>query len=105
MKKRAGPISFIVLPEMAVVHASHGQTVLQALLDEKIEIDHRCGGMGTCGTCRVYLQNMNSEIPSRNEIEMEMAQDRDFAINERLACQITPMNGLCIKKPVDQGRT
>lgn len=58
-----------ILPDDAVVSASQGKSCLQALLDARIDIDHSCGGMGSCG----------------NE--------------ERLCCQSLPVPGLVLKKP------
>ena len=67
-----------------------------------IELNHSCGGMGTCGTCRVrILSSLESLGPlePRNEIEIEMANDRGFAENERLACQLAIVNGLKFRIP------
>jgi 2Fe-2S ferredoxin len=63
------------------------RTILEVLLDNHIEIDHSCGGNGSCGTCRFFLKGESSAISEKNEIEMEMALDRNFKENERLACQ------------------
>jgi 2Fe-2S ferredoxin len=63
------------------------KSLLQHLLNQKLEISHSCGGMGTCGTCRVIVLEGLEELGSRNEVEQEMASDRGFEAVERLACQ------------------
>ena len=66
------------------------ETLLQNLIQNQIEINHSCDGHGTCTTCRVFIYcNDNSPfITERNELEQEIATDRNFAKNERLSCQI-----------------
>jgi len=63
-----------------------GKSQLELAIDKKIDLNHSCGGYGTCGTCRVIVDN-HVDLPARNEIELEMANDRGFSPNERLACQ------------------
>lgn len=74
-------------------------SVLKVLLDNKIEIDHSCGGFGTCGTCRIYVRSDLKQLDVRNEIEQERADDLKFEEHERLACQLHPKNGLAIEIP------
>ena len=88
-----------VLPDDKIVEASHGESVLEALLARKIELDHSCGGNGTCGTCRIFIVSGLENLPPRNEIENEFADERGFAANERLACQTVVIDGLVIQKP------
>ncbi len=71
-----------------IVRASQGQTVLDAILEARLEIDHSCGGNATCGTCRVFVVKNFAQVPARNEIETEFANDRNLADDERLCCQL-----------------
>ena len=70
------------------------QTVLDVILAHKIPIATSCGGMGTCGTCRIEVLEEPDGLSARNEIEEEFARDRGFKDNERLACQIEACVGL-----------
>ncbi len=70
------------------------ESLLELALNKDIAIAHSCGGMGTCGTCRVEIKSDLSSLPARNEIEIEMANDRNFATEIRLACQMAPQPGL-----------
>ena len=72
-------------------------TLLEGLLDAGVPLDHSCGGFGTCGTCRVFvaLESLPMLSP-RDGVELEMAQDRNFSEDERLCCQIKPVQGLVI---------
>ena len=99
MENNKQKISFILFPEKEIVIASHGETILEAILRKKIEINHSCGGMGTCGTCLVYIDNRVGELNPRNIVEAEMAAERGFADKERLACQTCPIDNLQVRKP------
>lgn len=92
-------LSFRVLPEDIEVQASQKQTILEALLEAHIEIDHSCGGMGSCGTCRVFVIKGLELLGPRNELEKEIAEDRNFSVEERLSCQNLVVMGLLLKKP------
>ena len=70
------------------------QTVLDVILKNKIPIATSCGGMGTCGTCRIEVLNSPDGLAPRNEVEEEFARDRGFNENERLACQVDTCMGL-----------
>ena len=99
MQSRFGPVQFRVLPEDKIVEASHEESLLNSLLRQKIPLDHSCGGFGTCGTCRVFVLKGAEGLEPRNEVEIEMAADRGFRDDERLACQTLPCPGLVIRRP------
>ncbi len=76
----------------------HGPvSVLETLLDNAVEIPTSCGGMGTCGTCRIVIVESRGEVEERNEIELEMAEARCFSAEERLACQVQAQDGLKVR--------
>ena len=81
------------------VGASHGQSVLDAILACNLPINYSCGGNGTCGTCRVLVQEGTSNLPKPEGLEAEMAQERSFSSNERLSCQIVAVSGLVLCQP------
>lgn len=70
------------------VTVSQNSSILDAALEAKINLNHSCGGNGTCGTCLIIIQKGLENCSPRNEIEKEMADDRGFAPHERLACQL-----------------
>ncbi len=70
------------------------ESLLELAIKHKVEIANSCGGMGTCGTCRVEIESSIVDLPVRNEIEQELASDRNFKPELRLACQLAPQAGL-----------
>lgn len=79
-------INFLPEPGEVVV-SQKDHCVLDVALRAGIPLDHTCGGNGTCGTCLVDVVSGLELLGPRNEIEAEMAQDREFKDSERLACQ------------------
>jgi 2Fe-2S ferredoxin len=73
-------------------------TVLAVAIRHKIDLNHSCGGNGTCGTCRVFVEADGTRQP-RNELEQEMADERGFSESERLACQLQACAQLRVRIP------
>lgn len=99
MKAKSGK-SITFLPEdINVLVSQNDENVLNVALRSGLSIDHTCGGHGTCGTCLVFVRRGLENLPVRNEIESEMAQDRGFQEHERLCCQMPPVDGLILERP------
>jgi 2Fe-2S ferredoxin len=75
-------------------------SVLEVALKNGVEINHSCGGMGSCTTCRVLIVKSEAALPERGELEQEIADMRGFRKEERLACQLPPLAGLVVEVPV-----
>jgi 2Fe-2S ferredoxin len=73
-------------------------SLLRLVLKRGLEISHSCDGNASCGTCRIVVAD-ESELPERNELEQEIANDRGFTANERLACQLLAKRGMKIRIP------
>jgi len=96
---------FVVFnPGEKAIEIKDQRTVLEMALSGGVELNHSCGGMGSCGTCRVEVLSPLSDLAPRTELELEMAEERGFAPEERLACQLTPKKGLSVWVP-DQRKT
>lgn len=98
MRAKSG-ICITILPDHVDVPVSQlDQSVLEVALRMGIPLDHACGGSGTCGTCLVHIVKGPGNLEQRNQLESEMAMDRGFRDEERLACQMKPINGLVLCK-------
>ncbi|HEX7674528.1 MAG TPA: 2Fe-2S iron-sulfur cluster-binding protein [Bdellovibrio sp.] len=92
--------SITFLPDDVIVQVSHkDQSVLELALRVGLPLNHTCGGFGTCGTCMVFVRKGLEKLPPRNEIEAELASDRGFSDEERLCCQMEPIDGLVLEIP------
>ena len=97
MQDKKNPITIEIAQLNKSVVASQEDTILEALLKAKIPIDHSCGGMASCGTCLVEVESGLENFSDRNELEVEMAEDRKFRKEERLACQNSCSGNIRIK--------
>lgn len=79
--------------------AAGADSVLTVALKNGIDLAHSCGGMGSCTTCRVFVEHCSHALPVRGELEQETADQRGFADNERLACQLPPQDELVVRIP------
>lgn len=61
--------------------------LLEILNDLHVSIDQSCGGNGTCGTCLYQVVSGLDQVSKMQDLESEMASDRNFLKEERLACQ------------------
>ena len=77
------------------------ETLLEACLNNDIDIDHSCEGGASCGTCRVIIIDGLDNLHQRNSLEQEMADDRSFDPSERLACQTKLISSFKFKLPSD----
>jgi ferredoxin len=91
------------LPLNQRIKIEEGLSILELALKNGIEIDHSCGGMGSCTTCRVIVEKPVDNLPPRTELEHEIATDRGFKANERLSCQVVPDSDWSVRVP--SGRT
>lgn len=90
----------IFFPGEHVVQVSQEQeTILTAALEAGLDLDHTCGGNGTCGTCMVEVLKGLELLPPRNEVEQELAEARGLDSHERLCCQLQTQDGLVLKVP------
>lgn len=76
-----------------------GENLLDLLNANKVSIGQSCGGFGSCTTCRVVVTSGLQACASRTEIEKERADERGFAENERLACQVELIGSVVIEIP------
>ena len=91
--KPGSPRATFIQPsgEAASVEASEGQTLMDASVRSNIPgIVAECGGMCSCGTCHVYVEEpWWDRLPEPEEVEQDMLEFIEFRQpNSRLSCQI-----------------
>lgn len=71
-----------------------GGTLLNALADQKIFIPSACGGMGSCGVCKVHVHAGGGAMLPTEKGWISRGEARDGC---RLACQVKVKNDLQIE--------
>ncbi len=78
--------------------ASNGEEdLLTALHAAGIDVESICGGIGTCGKCRIHILKGKATRPTPEE--RDFLSDEQIARGERLACQTYPESDLSIYIP------
>lgn len=93
---------FIVDGSPVSIRFHKDDTLLEVALRGKLPLHHSCGGMGTCGTCRVLIIQGLNDLQPPNPIEFELITERRLPPNERLSCQIEPSENLVVEIPTVQ---
>ena len=73
---------------VTLTNIGFGDSLLEVLLDNKIELHHNCGGVCACSTCHLYLKSGEQfveELTDREEDFIDRAINP--RINSRLGCQ------------------
>lgn len=71
-----------------------GDSLLEVLLDNKIELHHNCGAVCACSTCHLYVNDgmdFLEELSDREEDFIDRAVNP--RINSRLGCQCVLQKG------------
>lgn len=81
----------------AVVPA--GTTVLVAARHQDIDISHYCGGMASCGTCRVVIREGADNLSPIEPREQMVLGHESASSGDRLACQARILGPVSVKVP------
>lgn len=88
------------LPGNMTVEVEEGTTVLDAALDNDIDLDHNCGGNCACSTCHVVISEGLESLNEVSEDEEELLEEVDIRYpGSRLACQCEVVQDLVVTNP------
>jgi ferredoxin len=87
------------LPLGREVSFRHRVTVLELAQSSGVPVESSCGGMGTCGTCRVKVIAEGRGLPALSDLEREFRELGRLPPGERLSCQIWAQKGLIVSVP------
>ena len=75
-------------PDGAVIKASPGETLAEALLDNDIKIEHACELSCACTTCHIIIKHGFYSLNESSELEDDMLDKAwGLEIHSRLSCQ------------------
>ena len=95
-------VTVIFLPDRFVVEAAVGDTVLDAALDNGIEIAHDCGGNCACTTCHIRVEAGLEFLSPMEPVEDERLSTADARTqSSRLACQALLLDGPISVTPLE----
>ena len=86
----------LFLPDNRFVAVPCGETILQAAMDADVHVNASCGGSGSCGKCRVVIEEGEVE----REPNLKLAEG-DIARGYALACQTKVLSDLKVTIPLE----
>lgn len=93
ISKKKYKITF--LPENKSIYVFKGETIYDASMNAGVFLDSECGGVGTCGRCKVLLKSGQVE-----KIQSELLSKEDEERGYVLACQTYPKSDLVVDVPI-----
>jgi len=81
------------------VSVPKGTTLLDAALEAEADLNHYCGGMCSCGSCRIeILSGEVSELDPMEETTLDIVREAE---TDRLGCQTRALGDLVVRIPAD----
>lgn len=82
------------LEPVTIENVAAGQSILEAALDNNIELHHNCGMVCACSTCHLYLEKGENHVPEISDREEDFIdRARNPRLNSRLGCQCVLEDG------------
>lgn len=81
-------VEFAESPLQGRVYTEVGVTLLDALRNNGVNLDHHCGGDAICASCQVNTDSANTPAPEENEKGL-LECLKALANGDRLTCQLT----------------
>lgn len=98
-----GPVLIEVLPHATlcpagrVIEVARGGTLIDALIDAGIEVEHACEKVGACATCHVHLRAGAAMVSAADdEEEDELGNAWGVDAQSRLACCVRLRGGALV---------
>ncbi|WP_223596673.1 2Fe-2S iron-sulfur cluster-binding protein [Pseudomonas sp. A-R-19] len=83
------------------IQSETGITLLEAIINAGLKLDHYCGGGAVCATCRVNISKSKVSEPEEDEADL-LDCLTDLRSGDRLACQVLVsdrFDNVCIQLP------
>jgi len=90
----------LFLPQNIEVEVDEGTVILDAALNNNIQLDHNCGGNCACSTCHVVVEEGIETLGEPTEDELDMLDEAEgLTDHSRLACQCKVKDYLVVRIP------
>jgi len=91
-----GNCRVLFLPDNRYIVVSKGDNLLRAAMDADVHINASCGGSGSCGKCRVVIEEGEVERESNPKLT-----ESDIAKGYAMACQTRVLSDLKVTVPLE----
>ncbi len=81
-------------PDGFTIHARSGDTILDAALDNGVDLPHECGGNCACTTCHIVVLEGANYLSLAEEVEIDRLHGAEgWTPQSRLGCQAILLGG------------
>jgi ferredoxin, 2Fe-2S len=87
------------LPAGKTIAIRRGDNLLWSAIKNRVAIRHRCGGKGSCKTCKVQILTKDVLLSAPSVKEVKMLGKEELANGFRLACQVRVYEAVEVKIP------
>ena len=89
------------LPYNKTVEVREGDTILDAALDNDVDLQHNCGGACACSTCHVIVKGGFDKLSEMQDNEADQLDEAEgLTLNSRLGCQAKVYGDLVVEIPL-----
>ena len=89
------------LPFNKTVEVREGDTILDAALDNDVDLQHNCGGACACSTCHVIVKGGFDKLSEMQDNEADQLDEAEgLTLNSRLGCQAKVYGDLVVEIPL-----
>ena len=76
------------LPLNISIEVDVGMSILEAALENGVNLDHNCGGVCACTTCHVIVKRGDDSLSEIDDAEDDrLSQAEGLTLHSRLGCQ------------------
>lgn len=87
-------------PVPRTVEVEDGTSILHAMMENAIQLQHNCGGVCACSTCHVIIKSGMEHLPEMTDEEEEQLDEAvGLTLNSRLGCQCIIHGDITIEIP------
>ena len=85
--------------DQKTVTVPHGTSILNAALNNEIDLDHFCGGTCSCSTCRVEIVSGQENLSKMKPNEAMVLGHEKTQRGDRLSCQAKAVGPVVVRIP------
>ncbi|MFN8009276.1 MAG: 2Fe-2S iron-sulfur cluster-binding protein [Terriglobia bacterium] len=89
-----------IYPDNVEAQVKVGTTLLRSASQAGVDIQHSCGGIGACTSCRVMILEGKDHLTPIGRAEEEQLKESGILHTHRLACQTAILGDVVIERPL-----
>jgi uncharacterized 2Fe-2S/4Fe-4S cluster protein (DUF4445 family) len=98
--ERPGEVKIVFFPYGKREWFKKGKvSILDAAKTLGIDLSSLCGGIGTCGKCKIRIEKGMEQLNPATEQELKHLTEEEIKGNYRLACQVKPTKSIVVYVP------